>query len=271
MGISPQREAQANSQLTATDNERNLAASYAITEYFYDQHEEVWTHVLNSFLNNFRYYYRQKMREDMSQDQWLSYILPDGTVELFEVTPENLDHEGIGLYVKTGSSEQEYRQMMTQSVFSIAQNAGQGASTVSELIKMITEGESPDVIHRKLLLLEEKQQKRQEDMQKAQMESQEKMVQMQIESREDQQKHEIDKIIIQEQLRKDREMEIKVLDTYKFQEDLNTDKDGIPDQLEALKIYQQMENDKRKLDQTDRKLEIEREKIHKMLDKDKKK
>ena len=99
------------------------------------------------------------------------------------------------------------------------------------------------------------------------MESQEKMVQMQIESREDQQKHEIDKIIIGEQLRKDREMELKVLDTYKFQEDLNADKDGVPDQLEALKIYQQMENDKRKLDQVDKKLELEREKIHKMLSK----
>jgi len=92
-------------------------------------------------------------------------------------------------------------------------------------------------------------------------------VQMQVESREDQQKHEIDKIIIAEQLRKDREMELKVLDTYKFQENLNMDKDGVPDQLEALKVYQQMENDKRKLDQVDKKLELEREKIHKMLSK----
>jgi len=267
MGLSPQREAQANQQLTATDNERNAAASYAITEYFFDQHEEVWAHVLNSFLNNFRHYYRQKIAEDNSKEYFLSYVMPDGTQELFAVTPEILDHEGVGLFVKTGSSEQEYRQMMIQSVFAIAQNAGQGASTVSELIKMITEGETPDTIHRKLLLLEEKQQKRQEEMQKAQMESQEKMVQMQVESREDQQKHEIDKIIIAEQLRKDREMELKVLDTYKFQENLNMDKDGVPDQLEALKVYQQMENDKRKLDQVDKKLELEREKIHKMLSK----
>jgi hypothetical protein len=264
MGISPQREAQANSQLTATDNQRDLNASYAITEYFFDQHEEVWAKALNAYLKNFRHYYKQRMLEDPSEMNYLSYIMPDGTIDLFEVTPDSLDMNQIGIYVKTGSSEQEYRNMMMQSVFSIAQNAGEGAEIVSRLIKMISEGESPDTVHREIQKMREDTQRRAEEMQKAQMGSAEKIEQMRIEAREDEQNHQMQMLITKEQMQKEREMETKILDMYQFQEDLNKDQDGIPDALETLKVYNQMKVNDEKIRQGDEKLKLEKEKIEKM-------
>jgi len=255
MGISPQREAQANNQMTATDNERNMNQSYAITEYFFDQHEEVWTHVFNQYLKNFRSFYASKLSEIDRNESYLSYIFPDGTSDLIKVTPEMLEHEDIGIFVKTGNSDQQYREIMLSNVFSIAQNGGEGAVTVSKLVKMITENQSPEEIQKELQLLEEKQAKRMEQMEAAKLETQTKVVQMQIEAREDEQAHDltieqmkIDKDIYLAQLELFRNQASADIDTTKIDEFIESENERMHKQnLEVAKIQANQYNDDKRM------------------------
>jgi hypothetical protein len=253
MGVSPQREANFTQGTNVTDNQQAIQQSYDITEPLYQQHSEFWKDVINGWLKLFKIYCRLIFDANpKKKEHFLEYVTPNGTKELFKITPEVLDNEDIGIFLANTGQDQQYRDMMTQMVHAFSQNAGEGVEIVSSMLKSITSGESPEEIHKTIQVEAGKQQARVQQMEQSRLAQEERLTKREDFIREDQQAHEIQL----EEMRNQNKLEVKAMDVYKNQEDLNTDNDGIPDPLEALKIIQDADFKNRELNQKDRELDI---------------
>lgn len=207
MGISPQRESQMV-ESNVTDNQQAIMQSSLATESYFFYHSEVWKTVLNEYLYQFRQYCENIFSENPERkEHFLEYILPDGTKELFDITPDVLEHTDIGLFLTNTGQERVYKDLMLQSIHAFSQNAGEGMEEVSLMAQLITSDNSPQEIHRQLEVLSERKSKRAQEMQKMEQEHQEKLMAMQTESREDVQAHEIEKIVVKEVERRRTEIE----------------------------------------------------------------
>lgn len=189
--------------------------------------------------------------ERSGESPMFHYILPDGTEELFKVTPKMLEPQDIGIYVTNSMYDERYQEMMLQMSQALSQNAGEGMEAVSALIKAITSGASPEETHKLIQLEGEKQFKRMQELEQQKLKVQEEYAARQEQIREDDQAHELEKID-----RKGKwDLEKAAIDLYKFTEDKNQDQDGIPDYLEALEAV-------RKMNETTTKLNLEKEKLN---------
>lgn len=244
MGFSPQREAQYSRNSNVSDNQQAISQSYNITEPMFHMLSQLWKFALNDYLYNFRSFCEMRMAED--EETVFHYFLPDGTEELLRVTPDMLGHEDIGIFVTDSGSSQRYIEMMMQMSHSIAQNAGDGIEAVSTLIKAITSGASPEEVHKMIQVEGERQRARASEMQRQQLESQEKIAQMQKAEKEDNQAHEIEKIIVKEEKQKERELARETIKSMGNFENPDSDNDGQLDVIEVMNA--ELDREKLELD-----------------------
>jgi DNA-binding transcriptional MerR regulator len=223
-------------------------------------HSEVWKYALNDWLKLFRIYCKNIFEANPEKkEHFIQYITPDGTRELLKVTPEILDNDSIGLFLSAGGQDQFYRDSMLQFAHAFSQNAGEGMEAVSDMIKAISSGSSPEEIHKMIQLNSEKQQQRQERLQQMQLEQAEKIKQREDEIREDEQAHAVER----EHIKGSYMLQGKAIDVYDKQETLNADQDGIPDPLEAAKIMHDMNQDNIATQQKNRELDIKEKQANK--------
>lgn len=250
MGVSPQRISNFTNDSNVADNQQALTQSHHITEPYFFKLKELWKDALQDYIYNFRTYC-SNMMERSGESPMFHYILPDGTEELFKVTPKMLEPQDIGIYVTNSMYDERYQEMMLQMSQALSQNAGEGMEAVSALIKAITSGASPEETHKLIQLEGEKQFKRMQELEQQKLKVQEEYAARQEQVREDDQAHELEKID-----RKGKwDLEKAAIDLYKFTEDKNQDQDGIPDYLEALEAV-------RKMNETTTKLNLEKEKLN---------
>ena len=260
MGISPQREANFSQGGNVSDNKQAITQSHHITEPYFFMHSEVWKYALNDWLKLFRIYCKNIFEANPEKkEHFIQYITPDGTRELLKVTPEILDNDSIGLFLSAGGQDQFYRDSMLQFAHAFSQNAGEGMEAVSDMIKAISSGSSPEEIHKMIQLNSEKQQQRQERLQQMQLEQAEKIKQREDEIREDEQAHAVER----EHIKGSYMLQGKAIDVYDKQETLNADQDGIPDPLEAAKIMHDMNQDNIATQQKNRELDIKEKQANK--------
>ncbi len=237
MGISPQREAAFDNNSNVTDNKQAITQSHHITEPYFFIHSEVWKSALNDWLCNFRTYCDNVFNASPQlKEHSIHYFLPDGTSEVLKVTPETLRHTDIGLYLTNSGQIQQYTDYMLQLVHAFAQNSGEGMSAISGLIKDMVGGASPEEIHKRIVIEEQKQQQRQQQLEQMKMQSQEKQVQMQIEAREDEQAHEIDVVVTKEVERRITEIQKATISALGFAEDTDVNQNQIPDVIDIAKL-----------------------------------
>lgn len=196
MGIPPQREAQVAPNTNVSDNKQALIQSSFITEPYFFYVNEIWKQLMEDYLKNFRTYCERIFEDNPElEEHTLYYVLPDGTKELFSITPKMLEPIQMGLFVTDSGRSQEYATAMMNMAHAFAQNAGEGMESLSTLIKSITSGASPEEIHKMLAVEGQRQQERMQQLEKIKSDSQEKMAQAQREQLEDIQQHEINKIV----------------------------------------------------------------------------
>lgn len=263
MGISPQREAAFSSSSNVTDNKQAIVQSSHITEPYFYLHSEIWKYCLTDYLKNFRTWC-EKMIEENNQCI-LHYALPDGTTELLEVTPKMLELLGVSLFVSNSGQDQAYLDAMMQMSHAFAQNAGEGIETVSALLKAITQGASPEEVHKMIQVESMKQHQRAQQMQQDQLASQEKVAQINNQVREDVQAHEIEKLNVKGEY----DLKKAAITTYLGMEDKDLNNNG---ELDIIELMDNKEIEKMKLNVKEReivsqekqhseKLDVEREKI----------
>lgn len=237
MGISPQRESMFAQGSNVTDNQQAITQSYNITEPYYFIHDEIWKAALNDWLINFTTYCRNVFLANPElKEHSLHYVMPNGMEDLLRVTPEMLSHTSMGLYVSNSGQNQKYIDSMLNYGQMFAQNP-EAMAGVSTLTLALVSGASPQEIHKLIVVEQDKQHKRAQDMEQMKLQSQEKQVQMQVELREDVQAHEIEKIIVKaEEDRKTNIMTASV-EGLAFDKDMDEDNDGVPDVAELADMY----------------------------------
>ena len=242
MGVSPQRISSFAQNSNVSDNQQALTQSHYITEPYFFKLKQIWKEVLQDYINNFRTYC-SNMLDRTGEAPMFHYVMPNGTEELFKVTPKMLEAQDIGIFVTNSMYDERYQEMMLQMSQALSQNAGEGMEAVSSLIKAITNGTSPEETHKIIQVEAERQAKRMEELEQQKLKVQEEYAARQEEMKEDEQAHELEKID-----RKGKwDLEKAALDLYKFTEDKNQDQDGLPDAFRnaLLEIRDANESDTR--------------------------
>ena len=265
MGISPQREAAFSDNSNVSDNRQAITQSHHITEPYFFIHSEIWKAVLNDWLSCFRSYCERIFENNPKiKDYSFHFFLPDGTEQLLKITPKSLSHTDIGLFLQNSGQAETYTNYMLQLVHAFAQNAGEGTSLVSSLLKDISNGESPEGIHKKIQIAEEKQHQRMMEIEQMKQQTAVQMQEKEIESREDVQRHDIDKIVVKGNIDK----EIAAMKNN--EEPVMEEESDEPSYVDLVKLNQEQQKidnkekerkDKKELGQE--KLEIDRKKANK--------
>jgi len=230
-----QAEGQFSANSNASDNQRALQQGFTMIEWYMIEHSELWRSISAEYLAQFRMYYQNFFEEnDDTEFTMLHYVTPDNTKQVLRVMPEYLGYGDIGLFLTSNQSDDDYRQIMLGQAQAIAQNAGEGVETLSTLIRAITSKKAPSEVHKMIMIAAREQEQRRQQMEKMRGENAARLQQAKRQQVEDEQSHEIDKIILQNQLK--------------------TDADEIPKELEATKVL-------RELAQKDRKLDIEQQAV----------
>jgi hypothetical protein len=180
MGISPQREAMYSANSNVADNQSAMQQSYHATEVYFYLHNLVWKYAINEHLYNMRSYIEDIfIQNPYTTEHYLQYLLPDGSIDMLRVTPDDIKHTDIGLYLTNEGQVQRYHDIMMQQLTAIANNAAEGVETISSIIKSIVSGASPEETHRNIEVAALKQAQRQQAMQEQQAQQQAQMQQMQ--------------------------------------------------------------------------------------------
>lgn len=253
MLVPPQAEGIFMPHSNVQDNMQALNQGYTMAEEFFARHNDIWEEVAGEYLRQFIIYYRQFFEDNPeTTETFLSYVNSENHRVTIKITPELLDHEDLGVFIQDTTASDAYRRHMTMNLQAIAQNAGEGVETISNIVMSLTRGDSPADIHKKIMLASKQQQQRMERMQE---------LQERAAAREKQ--SEFEKLQLESQLEMQRDdneyahkKEIAALDLYKFTQDKNQDQDGVPDYIEALKVIRQLNQKDRELDIKEREASI---------------
>ena len=251
MLVPPQAEGIYSPSSNVSDNQQAIAQSYTMAEEYFRLHQLVIKETVNEYVTQFTNYYRRFFENNPEKTEtFLNYVTSDGMKKTIRIKPELLNHEDLGIFIHDGDYNERYRQMMTQMIQPLAQNAGEGAERISELVMAMTRGDSPEKVHKMIATAAREQEQRMQQQQQIQQQMQEQQLQAQAQMKQQDHNNKLEQITLTKQM----DAEIKAMDVYKFTDDLNQDKDGVPDHIEAYKAM-------RGLSQKDRELDIKEKDI----------
>ena len=196
MGMPDATLGNVQSRTTARDNEMSRRSGDIQTSSLYYTIDRVWSYAMDEHLKNLQQLIRGHFSDDSSlEDFKLEAILPDGSKEFVAITKNDLQElQHLGLHHYDTGKEKIYFDYMLNSVFSFAQNAGEGVETVSSVLKALTSTTSVEEMHEVIRQTTEElrertqkeieaQGKQQEAMQKMQMDLMREQFQMQLEGK----------------------------------------------------------------------------------------
>lgn len=234
MGISPQRLASFQQGSNVSDNQQSLQQSYAITEPYFFVHSNIWKDALNDWLCNFRTYCETQMRVRNISELSFQYWLPGNIEQILEVTPDSVQHTDIGLFLNSSSSFERYAELMLQNAQAFAQNQGQGITAVSQIIKDIVSKASPEEIHKRIAIEEEKVHQRQMELQQQSIQSQQQLLDQQAQMDERKFEQEKELVVLKESERRITEVQKATVSALGFSKETDVDNDGTPDVIELM-------------------------------------
>jgi hypothetical protein len=234
MGISPQRLASFQQGSNVTDNQQAVQQSYAITEPYFFVHSLIWKEALNDWLANFRTYCETQLMVRNVGEMSFQYWLPGNIEQVLQVTPNSLEATDIGLFLSSSSSFERYAEIMLQNAQAFSQNQGQGIVAVSQIIKDIVSKASPEEIHKRIQIEEQKMHERTMQLQDQQGQQQQQMLQMQEESAIKAFDREKELVVLKEEEKRKTVIAAAAISASGFSEDKDLDNDGTPDIIEIM-------------------------------------
>jgi hypothetical protein len=180
-------------------------------------------------------FFKKLFEDNRDMNEYLfEYVLPDNTKELIKVMPDYLNHNDIGIYLSDADQDKLYIDYMLQNLQPISQNAGQGADTISTILKAIASGASASEIDKMIRAEADTQRKRMEEQQQSQQQLQAQMRQMEMEMLKYQSDLRKEEAISEQQARQKTMEQNAEIEMMKFarQSDINENK--INDRIEAI-------------------------------------
>jgi hypothetical protein len=194
----------------------------------------IWKEALNDWLGNFRTYCETQLRVRNVGEMSFQYWLPGNIEQVLQVTPSSIEATDIGLFLSSSSSFERYAEIMLQNAQAFSQNQGQGIVAVSQIIKDIVSKASPEEIHKRIQIEEQKLHERQMQLQDQQGQQQQQMLQMQEEGAIKAFEREKELTILKEEERRKTVIAQAAISASGFSEDKDLDDDGVPDIIEIM-------------------------------------
>jgi hypothetical protein len=219
-GVSPQRLGAIENRELVGNVERSVQQSALITEYLFDSHDEVKRRVYTALVECAKIAFRHGKK--------VQYILDDMGIELLDIQELELDNSEFNVFMSNSSKDL----MIVETLKQLSQAAlNSDKADLSTIIDTML-NDSPKEIVRTLQRGEEAKYKRDEAMQKQQLESAERQVQMQLEETQkdrDLRQYEVD-------TNNQTKIQVAEIGVYARQENLDQDADGIPDPIELANL-----------------------------------
>lgn len=234
MGISPQRLASFQRGSNVTDNQQAVQQSYAITEPYFFTHSLIWKEALNDWLSNFRTYCETQLKVRNVSEMSFQYWLPGNIEQVLQVTPNSLEATDIGLFLSSSSSFERYAEVMLQNAQAFAQNQGQGIVAVSQIIKDIMSKASPEEIHKRIQIEEQKMHDRQMQLQDQQGQQQQQMQQMQQQAADKAFEQEKELILLKSKEDRETKVDVATISALGFAQNQDMDNNGEPDVIQLM-------------------------------------
>lgn len=168
-GISPQRLAQFSTSTNVTDNQQAITQSSHITEKYFSYHNKLWCEVINSYIDLFSDWAKKRLADGKSVT--IEYLMPNKMRQSLIVQPKHIRVADLGVYVNSSGMAERYLQMMEELTLTFAQNDATMVD-ISNILKSRIQGTSPEELHEELLKAQKQREKREEQMQQAQIEAQ---------------------------------------------------------------------------------------------------
>ena len=243
-GVTKQREGSSSPYETATSNQNSIIQSSHITEIYFHTHAKLWEGVFNSLVQ-------------AAQDCWKhkgvrkQFVLDDLSVQLIEVSPDELSGADMAVFVSNARKDQEIFQKV-ERLAEFALSSGQ-----AKLSDMITMFKSNSIAEMEVNIrsLEKKNQAQQQAQQQSEMDLQKQMQEAQLAAEERRMTHEKEL----KQMDIDAQIEKAEIDSFKFLQDQDINNDSIPDQLQIEKVRSDNQLKNRAMDIEERRMAQDKE------------
>lgn len=258
MGIPPQREALTMPNTNVSDNRQALVQASLSTQSVFFFIDKVWAHVLNEHLMNLRTYLQNLFAENPKlKNHQFEYILPDGTKELFQVTPDVVEQlEDVGLYIFNSGKDKMYFDIMLANLQPLAQNAGQGAGTLSAILKGLVASNSVEEVHKLITIEEQRQADRLQQQQAQQQQAQAQVVKMQQEFEKFKADLQLSVELAKLEEQRNTRIQEATIESTRFAQQADIDKNMVNDDIQKQREKNEWESKEKALDR-----QLEREKI----------
>lgn len=175
LGVPPGRQGIVTPGTNVSDNRQALVQHTLATQTIFHYLDQVWNCALDEHMKNELTYIQLHMDDNLGYS--LESMLPDGSKEFLKVLPKDIEFmRDLGLSMYSNGKEQLYFDLMTQQVFSIAQNGGEGAETISSILKALVTSSTPEEVHDMIAKASSEQQNRVAEMQKQEAELKQKSI-----------------------------------------------------------------------------------------------
>lgn len=261
IGVTPQMEAQISSNEAVSNTRQNLTQAGHIIQPYFELHNSVKRDTLQGLVDLARVAYAQ------SKPRKLNYILDDMSRRTVTTDPDTLAGATYGLFVANSSKADEAKQAVVQLSQAALQNQQADLKDIIKVIRSnsITEAEE---------LLEASAQRKQDEAQaanKAKIEQDKQMAARADQLKRDEWAHEGEMIVLKERERRETEIQKQTILSLGFAKDTDVDQNNVPDVLEVAKFGVDADIKRKQLAQTDRKLDLEEDKLDHQKETDKKK
>lgn len=160
MLVPPQAEGMVERYTNTTDNQRSLTQALTMAYDYYMGTSDIVKDLVEEYMIQFRMYYQKYFRDNPDKTEVnLNYVIPGKGRRILKIIPDYLNFSDVGLFLKDSSQNEEYRNlMMNIGLQPIAQNRGEGAELFSTILKSMVRNESPEEIHKMIVIASKKQQ-----------------------------------------------------------------------------------------------------------------
>lgn len=232
-GVNPQREGNIAANEAVTNAQANVQMSAVSTAVYFEAHDKLWEHILNSLLSVAQTCFKHSSITKQ-------FILDDLSIATLDFTPDSLSNSSFGVFVTSSPKEFETFNSLKGLAQALIQT---DKAKFSDIIAML-QASSTEELKREILKSEKNSQEAEQQQYQVQKEMQQadQAFQFEYQARE-----------------LDTKVQVAEIQSFARQANQDINNDNIPDQLEIEELRANIALKSRKLDLDEKKLKQEKE------------
>lgn len=251
IGVTAQMEAQIAPNEAVNNTKQNLIQSSYIIQPYFELHNTIKGSVLQALIECAKVAYSQ------SKPRKLSYVLDDMSVRTLSLDIGLLEGTTVGLFLSNSSKAEDAK----RAIIALGEAAMQNQqTTLKDMIKIIKSNNVQEA-EELLEVSEDKRMQQEQANEQAKIAAQERLESKQSAWKEKEWEHEAQMIVLKAKEEGRIKVQIEAMAAMGFDPNKDEDNDGTPDVLEVARFGVDTDIKRKQLEQGDRKLDLEEDKL----------